>query len=86
MLLPAVVALSSAFVGASAPFAQADSVAGARTVVVVGTGDTLWSVAERVAPARDPREVVAALERANRLGSAVVLPGSRLDVPADLGR
>ncbi|HEV7623247.1 MAG TPA: LysM peptidoglycan-binding domain-containing protein [Amnibacterium sp.] len=86
VLLPAVVALSSAFVGISAPFAQADPAASHRAVVVVRAGDTLWALAERLAPARDPRDVVAALERANRLDSAVVLAGSRLTVPGDLVR
>jgi len=85
VLLPAVLALSSAFVGMSAPFAQADPAASSRTVVV-RTGDTLWAIAERVAPARDPRDVVAALERANHLAGAVVLAGSRLEVPADATR
>jgi Tfp pilus assembly protein FimV len=85
VLLPAVLALSSAFVGMSAPFAQADPTASSRTVVV-RTGDTLWAIAERVAPARDPRDVVAALERANHLAGAVVLAGSRLEVPADASR
>ena len=62
VLLPAVLALSSAFVGMSAPFAQADPTASSRAVVV-RAGDSLWSIAERIAPSRDPRDVVAELER-----------------------
>jgi hypothetical protein len=85
VLLPAVLALSSAFVGVSAPFAQADPSASSGAVVV-RAGDTLWSVAGRVAPARDPRDVVAELERVNHLSGAVVLAGSRLQVPADVTR
>ncbi len=85
VLLPAVVALSTAFVGVSAPFAQADPTAPSRAVEV-RAGDTLWSIAERIAPARDPRDVVAELERANHLPGAVVLAGSRLQVPADVTR
>jgi len=85
VLLPAVLALSSAFVGVSAPFAQADPTASSRAVEV-RAGDTLWSIAERLAPARDPREVVAELERVNHLPGAVVLAGSRLQVPADVTR
>jgi Tfp pilus assembly protein FimV len=85
VLLPAVLALSSALVGVSAPFAQADPAASSRAVVVRG-GDTLWSIAERLAPARDPRDVVAELEQVNHLPGAVVLAGSRLSVPSDIAR
>ena len=83
VVLPAVLALSSALVGVSAPFAQADPTAAAHTVVV-HPGETLWSIAGRLAPSRDPRDVVAELERANRLRGALVLAGERLTVPADL--
>jgi len=83
VLLPAVLALSSVLVGVSAPFAQADPTASSR-FVDVRAGDTLWSIAERVAPARDPRDVVAGIEQANHLAGAAVLAGSRLQVPADL--
>lgn len=86
VLVPAVVALSTAFVGVSAPFAQADPTTASSRAVEVRAGDTLWSIAERVAPGRDPRDVVAELERANHLPGAVVLAGSRLRVPADVPR
>lgn len=41
---------------------------------VVRPGDTLWSIAGRIAPGRDRREVVDALVQA-RGGSATVVPG-----------
>jgi len=85
VVLPAVLALSSAFVGVSAPFAQADT-AGARASVVVADGDTLWTIAERLAPAADPRDTVAQLERANGLSGAQVAAGARLVIPEGLGR
>ncbi len=47
-------------------------------VVTVEPGDTLWSIASRVAPRRDPREVVAGLERVNHLSTVVLQPGQRL--------
>jgi hypothetical protein len=50
-------------------------------VVTVQPGDTLWSIANRVAPGRDPRAEVAALERRNHLSSVDLLPGQRLRVP-----
>ena len=85
VVLPAVLTLSSAFVGVSAPFAQADPTA-AHGSVVVADGDTLWSIAERLAPASDPRDTVARLERANGLSGAQVGAGARLVVPEGLGR
>lgn len=44
--------------------------------VVVEPGDTLWSVARRLAPGRDPRPVVDALVQAR--GSAELVPGETL--------
>lgn len=49
--------------------------------VTVHAGETLWEVAQRVAPHVDPRLVVAVLERANRLSGPLVEPGQQLVVP-----
>jgi hypothetical protein len=46
--------------------------------VTVRDGDTLWSIASRIAPQRDPRLVVAELEDVNQLSSPVVQPGQVL--------
>jgi LysM repeat protein len=51
-------------------------------LVTVGPGDTLWSVAARTAPDRDPDEVVAEVIRVNGLRSAEVHVGEVLRVPA----
>jgi hypothetical protein len=48
----------------------------------VQAGDSLWSVAERVAPNSDPRDVIADIVSLNGLESAVVSPGQQLAVPA----
>lgn len=51
--------------------------------VTVESGDSLWSVAERIAPSADPRDVIAALVQLNGLdASGVVSPGQQLAVPA----
>ncbi|WP_431247721.1 LysM peptidoglycan-binding domain-containing protein [Leifsonia xyli] len=50
--------------------------------VTVESGDSLWSVAERVAPNADPRDVIADIVSLNGLESAVVSPGQQLAVPA----
>ena len=47
-------------------------------VVTVQDGDTLWSIASRIAPERDPSRVVSELEQRNGLVGAQVLPGQRL--------
>ncbi|HVS69410.1 MAG TPA: LysM peptidoglycan-binding domain-containing protein [Mycobacteriales bacterium] len=52
-----------------------------RHTVTVQAGDTLWSVAARVAPHADPRTVVAEISSINKLSDAVVYPGERLVVP-----
>ena len=49
--------------------------------VTVAPGDTLWSIALRVAPNADPRAEVAALERRNGLTSVDLVPGQVLRVP-----
>ena len=49
--------------------------------VTVEAGDTLWSLAARVAPQADPRDVVADIQSLNHLSSSVVEPGEQLLVP-----
>jgi hypothetical protein len=49
--------------------------------VVVGTGDTLWGIAESVAPSEDPREVILEIMRLNGMSDAVVQPGQQLALP-----
>lgn len=51
--------------------------------VSVEPGQSLWQLAERIAPGADPREVVADLLSLNNLASADVQPGQRLAVPAE---
>lgn len=51
--------------------------------VSVDLGQSLWSIAESVAPDADPREVVADIMRLNGLTSAVVQPGQRIAIPLE---
>ncbi len=55
--------------------------ASAPTAVTVHPGDTLWSIAERIAPQSDPRDVIAALRESNHLPSSTVRVGQHLHVP-----
>lgn len=79
IVLPGVLVVVGLLVAVLAP-AAATSAPPARTLVVQA-GDTLWGVAERVAPHRDPRVVVAELQWANHLRDARVPAGLRLAVP-----
>jgi nucleoid-associated protein YgaU len=49
--------------------------------VTVAPGDTLWSIATRVAPQRDPRAEVASLQQRNHLDGVDLTPGQVLLVP-----
>jgi LysM repeat protein len=49
--------------------------------ITVEPGETLWSVAARVAPHDDPRIVVADIESYNHLRSAGIEAGQQLVIP-----
>ncbi|NNC13370.1 LysM peptidoglycan-binding domain-containing protein [Planctomonas sp. JC2975] len=75
-------------IGAGALAANSGAVAGAVGTssaafhhVTVRSGDSLWSIAERIAPQYDPRDVVAALVDLNGLQSSVLQAGQQLAVP-----
>lgn len=83
--LPAVVALVFAVMSGGAALASRDggAPAGTFTTVTVAPGDSLWSIAEEVAPSDDPRDVVDEIVRLNALDSAQVWAGQRLSIPAE---
>ena len=50
--------------------------------VVVGEGDTLWSIAQNNLPRRtDIRNYIEQIRKMNQLDSAVIYPGQVLDLP-----
>lgn len=51
--------------------------------VTVAPGDSLWSIAETIAPDADPREVISDIRSLNQLESADVSAGERLAIPAE---
>ncbi len=82
--LPIVVAVSMAIIGGGSALASRDAGAAAGTfaTVTVSPGESLWSIAQEVAPAADPRDVVDAIVRLNALDGATVAAGQRLSIPA----
>jgi LysM repeat protein len=51
------------------------------TYVTVAAGESLWQLAEEVAPSEDPRDVIADIVSLNQLASEDVQPGQRLALP-----
>lgn len=84
LVLASLVALPvlAASVFLATPGAQAGASAGEVQYYTVLSGESLWDVAEYVAPEKDPRQVIDLLREANDLVGVDVLPGQRLLVPA----
>ncbi|MFC4243125.1 LysM peptidoglycan-binding domain-containing protein [Gryllotalpicola reticulitermitis] len=49
--------------------------------VTVTQGESLWQLAEKIAPHDDPRDVISAIVDFNDLQSSVVMPGQSLAIP-----
>ncbi len=83
--LPVVITLGLAALGGGSALASLDTGApvGSFTEVTVMSGETLWSIAEDVAPGSDPRDVVAEITRLNALEGGVVSAGQRIAIPAE---
>lgn len=82
--VPAIVALSIAIISGGGALATSDSGAGAAfEKVTVMPGDTLWSIAESVAPQADPRDVVDAIMRLNALPSGSLDAGETIAIPVE---
>ncbi|MEV1131036.1 LysM peptidoglycan-binding domain-containing protein [Agromyces sp. NPDC049794] len=81
--LPLVVWALVTILGSGGAAADAGVELGARTFeyVTVHQGDSLWAIAESVAPHGDPRDVIAEIMRLNGLDEATVEPGQRLALP-----
>lgn len=54
--------------------------------VTVESGQSLWQLAEELAPAADPRDTIAQIMTLNQLDSADVFAGQQLALPANLAR
>lgn len=83
--VPAVVALAISIVSGGGALASGEQGApsGSFETVTVLPGDSLWSIAEAVAPSHDPRDVIDDIMSLNALPSAAVDAGQSLAVPAE---
>jgi hypothetical protein len=75
-----VASLASAVLFTTASRAS-DPDTGPAPTVVVQPHDTLWSIATRTSPRRDPYAAVAEIQRLNDLDGYVVHPGQTLILP-----
>lgn len=82
---PVVAALAIAIVSGGGALASVDTGAPAGTFeqVTVMPGQSLWSIAEELAPGSDPRDVVDAIVRLNALPSGALVVGQNLAVPLE---
>ncbi|MET3952300.1 LysM peptidoglycan-binding domain-containing protein [Arthrobacter sp. UYEF36] len=84
ILLAALILSFSGFL--NAPAKAAESAAGLSltptVTVTVQPGESLWAIAETVAPERDPRDVVTDIIQLNNLDAARVVPGQALFIPS----
>lgn len=74
--------LASAILLATASRAESRET-GPAPSVVVQPHDTLWSIATRTSPRRDPYAAVAEIKKINGIEGYVVHPGQTLELPRD---
>lgn len=71
-----------AVLGSGVAAADIGSTAASFEYVTVGHGDSLWAIAESIAPDDDPRVVIDEIMRLNGLADMMLEPGQRLALPA----
>jgi hypothetical protein len=49
--------------------------------VTINSGESLWAVAQRIAPAADPRDVINDILAFNGMSSAEIMPGQLIAIP-----
>lgn len=83
VMTPVLAAIISTGLNAGAAAAgDASMGSGSLATVTVAEGESLWNIAESIAPSRDPRDVVADIVRLNGLDSANVAAGAQIALPA----
>lgn len=84
--LPLVLGTAAAVLNGGGAVATGTASQAEFSYVEVEAGQSLWSLAETIAPQADPREFISAIVRLNGLPSADVQPGERLAIPFEYVR
>ena len=71
----------ASYLGSEAGSGSGALVPATGSTITVDAGDTLWSLAERVDPDADPREIIAAIMTLNGMDSPTLQPGQVLRLP-----
>ena len=80
-LLPPPVLVVSLFLATPGALAERTGSADTHDYVTVLAGDTLWTIAESVAPESDPRDVIHEIMTLNQLSTAALTPGQEIAIP-----
>jgi LysM repeat protein len=82
--LPLAVGIGFAAISGGSALASGESAATAAfDTVTVMPGDTLWAIAEDVAPTADPRTVISEIQKLNALSSGSLQVGQQLSIPSE---
>lgn len=81
----AALTLATALSGGMAT-ANSDIASDSFEYVTVQAGQSLWEVAESIAPSSDPRDVISDIVRLNQLQNAELHPGDQIAIPARYSR
>ena len=79
--LPLAIGLAFAALSGGSAYAGGEEVSASFETLTVMPGDTLWSIAEDIAPGADPREVIESLQQLNLLEGGMLMVGEELAIP-----
>jgi hypothetical protein len=78
--LPIVIAAFTAALNSGGALATGEAGANDFTYVTVSQGESLWQLAQEIAPTKDPRDVVAEIVALNNL-QGELQPGQKIALP-----
>lgn len=79
--IPLAIGLAFAALSSGSAYAGGEGVSSSFETITVMPGDTLWSIAEDIAPGIDPREVIDSLQQLNLLDGGMLMVGEELAIP-----
>lgn len=81
IVLPIIITAFFAALSGTAAGASDVAVSDSSVYVTVGSGESLWQIAERIAPQSDPRDVIVEITNYNHL-EGEIQAGQRIAIPA----